>query len=74
MKKELFMNGVSIAMVNKDENTYWIEDEEWEVYKGVSRQEFIEYLKKISYTCLTTWDRQLKYDYLELVDMVKEMK
>lgn len=69
---ELFLNGAGILKAEKGK--YYIVDDVWEVYKQVDRKEFIEELKKMSWVCLTSWDRKLKYDYLELVDYVKEMK
>lgn len=72
MKKELFSNGVEIARV--DNNKYFIESEDGEYIKQVDKKEFIEYLKKISYSCLTSWNKEIRQQYLELVDIVKEMK
>lgn len=72
MRKELFMNGVGIIAVI--DNKFYIEDETWGCYKECSKNEFIEELKKLSWVCLTTWNKDLKKDYLELVDIVKELK
>jgi hypothetical protein len=69
---ELFFNGAGILKAEKGK--YYIVDDVWEVYKEVDREEFIEELKKMSWVCLTTWDKGLRYDYLKLVDYVKEMK
>lgn len=72
MRKELMMNGVGVmAIIN---NEFFIEDEEWGCYKGCSKNEFIEELKKISWVCLTSWNEDLKEAYLDLVNYTKEMK
>lgn len=69
---ELIFNRAGILKAEKGK--YYIVDDVWEVYKEVDRKEFIEELKKMSWVCLTSWDRKLKYDYLGLVDYVKECK
>lgn len=43
------------------------------VLKQVDRKQFIEELKKYSWTCLTSWDKNLRQQYLDLIDYVKEM-
>lgn len=68
---ELMMNGVGVLKV--EDGMYYIVDDEWEVYKQVDRKDFIEELKKMSYVCLTSWDKGLRKEYLDLVDYVKEM-
>lgn len=72
MIKQLFINGVGVMAIIEDE--YYIEDELLEGYKKVNRDMFIEKLKNISWTCLTSWDKKLRQDYLDLVDYVNEMK
>ena len=67
---ELFMNGWSILKIDGD--LYYITDEKFGVYKQVDRKEFIEELKRVSWVCLTTWDKTLRQQYLDLVDYVKE--
>ena len=52
---------------------YYIVDEQWECYKECTRNEFIQELNKYAYTCLTSWDKQLRQDYLDLVDYCEEM-
>ena len=66
---ELFMNGAGI--MKADNGKYYIVDEEWECYKGCTKNEFIEELKKMSWVCLTTWNKELRQQYLDLVDYVK---
>lgn len=70
MKKELMMNGVGVMAII--DNKFYIVDEKWECYKECSKNDFIEELKKMSWVCLTTWDEELKKDYLDLVNYVKE--
>lgn len=72
MRKDLFMNGVGVMAVI--DNKYYVEDDEWGCYKGVTREEFIEELKQMSWVCLTSWDEKTRQDYLDLVNCVKEMK
>jgi len=71
MRKELFMNGVGIMAII--DGKYYIEDEEWGCYKGCNRNEFIEELKQISWVCLTSWNKQLRNEYLDLVNYCKEL-
>lgn len=65
MRKELMMNGVGVMAII--DNKFYIEDEQWGCYKGCSKNEFIEELKKMSWVCLTSWDEELKNSYLDLV-------
>lgn len=72
MRKELFMNGVGVMAVI--DNKYYLEDYEFGCYKGCTRNEFIEELKNVSWTCLSSWSRDLRKQYLDLVDYVNNMK
>ena len=69
MRKELMFNGAGIMAII--DNKYYIVDETWECYKGCTRDEFIEELNKYSYTCLTSWNKQLRQDYLDLIEYCK---
>lgn len=69
---ELFSNGAGI--MRADETGYYILDKEWECYIKVSRQAFINELRNISWVCLTTWNKELRQEYLDMIDYVKEMK
>ena len=64
------MNGVGIMTI--ENGKYYITNEEWECYQECTRNEFIEELKKMSWVCLTSWDKELRQQYLDLVDYVKE--
>lgn len=66
----LMMNGVGVMTI--ENGKYYITDEEWECYKECSRNDFIEELKKMSWVCLTSWSEELRQQYLDLVDYVKE--
>ncbi len=68
---ELMFNGAGIFKVSK--NKFYIVDDVWEVYKEVNKNEFIKELKKMSWVCLTSWDKKLKEDYIKLVDYVNEL-
>lgn len=73
MKKSLFANGVEIIRI--ENNEYYISTEEngWEYLKEVTRDEFIEELKKISWVCLTSWSKKLKQEYLDLVEYTNKI-
>lgn len=66
----LMMNGVGIMTI--ENGKYYIINEEWECYQECTRNEFIEELKKMSWVCLTSWNKELRQQYLDLVDYVKE--
>jgi hypothetical protein len=72
MKKELFMNGVGILKIEND--NFYIVDDDDEFYIKVNKETFIEELKRLSWVCLTTWNKELKEDYLDIVNYVKELK
>lgn len=72
MRKELFINGVGVMAII--DNKFYIVDKEWECYKGCSKNEFIEELKKMSWICLTSWDKDLRETYLNLVNYTKGME
>jgi len=65
---ELFINGTGI--LKAENGKYYITDDEWEVYKKVNKNDFIKELNKYAYVCLTSWDKELKKQYLDLVDYV----
>lgn len=65
----------SIGGVMKIENgEYYILNEVsgYECYVKCTRNEFIEELKRMSWVCLTSWDKGYRQQYLDLVDYVKE--
>ena len=68
---ELIFNGYGILKV--ENGNYYIVDNVWECYKQVDRNEFIKEMNKFAYVCLTSWDKQDRQNYLDLVDYVKEM-
>ena len=70
MRKDLMMNGVGIMAIIDDK--FYIEDEEWGCYKSCTEKEFIEELKKISYICLTSWNKEVRKEYLDFVDYTQE--
>ena len=72
MKKELFMNGVGILKIDND--NFYIVDDNDEFYVKVNKTALIEELKRLSWVCLTTWNKELKEDYLDIVNYVKELK
>lgn len=71
---KLFMNGAECMEV--ENGKYYIANEEtdWDYMKECTRNEFIRELKEMSWVCLTTWDKELTKQYLDLVNYVKEMK
>ena len=68
---ELFMNGSGYMKVENE--NYYIVDDEWEYYKSCTKNEFIEELKKLSWVCLTTWNKELRQQYLDLVEYTKNI-
>lgn len=68
---EFMFNGYGILKV--ENGNYYIVDNVWECYKQVDRNEFIKEMNKFAYVCLTSWDKQDRQNYLDLVDYVKEM-
>lgn len=68
----VFINGVSVIGIENGE--YLITDREWECYKKVTRKEFIEELKNLSWVCLTSWSKELREQYLKLVDYCNKLE
>lgn len=69
---ELMFNGMGILKV--EDGNYYIVDEEFEVYKKVTREDFIKDMNKYAYVCLTSWDKQSRQNYLDLVDYVERIR
>lgn len=71
--KNLMFNGAECMKV--ENGKYYIVNEEtdWDYMKECTRNEFIQELKNMSWVCLTTWDKELTKQYLDLVDYVKEV-
>lgn len=68
---ELIFNGMGILKV--EDGNYYIVDEIFEVYKKVTKEEFIWDMNKYAYVCLTSWDKQDRQNYLDLVDYVNSL-
>lgn len=71
---KLFMNGAEYMRIENGKYYKVNEETEWDVMVECTRSEFIRELKELSWVCLTTWDKELRQQYLELVDYTKEMK
>lgn len=73
-RMNLMFNGAEHFRV--ENGKYYIVDEEteYDFMRECTRSEFIKELKAMSWVCLTTWDKKLRQQYLDLVDYVKEMK
>lgn len=69
---EFMFNGMGILKIENE--NYYIVDEEWECYKKVTREEFIQDMNKYAYVCLTSWDKQARQNYLDLVDYVERIR
>ena len=67
----LMMNGEGVMSIK--DGKYYITNDEWGCYQECSRKEFIEELKNMSWVCLTSWDSQLRQDYLDLVKYTWEI-
>ena len=68
---ELMFNGMGILKV--EDGNYYIVDEKFEAYKKVTREDFIQDMNKYAYVCLTSWDKQDRQNYLDLVDYVERI-
>ena len=68
----LFMNGAEVIEISNGKYYIVNEDTDWDYMKEVSRNDFIAELKKMSWVCLTSWDKELRQQYLDLVDYAKE--
>lgn len=74
MEMNLFIDGASVLMI-KDGKYYAVnEDTDWDFMKEVSRNDFIAELKRYSWCCLTSWDKGLREEYLQMVDYCKGME
>ena len=70
---ELHNSTGGIALVENG-RFYKLNDEYgYECYVECSKSEFIEYLKGLSWVCLTSWDKNYRQDYLNLVDYVNAL-
>ena len=72
--KNLMFNGAEQMRI--ENGKYYIANEEtqWDYLKECTRSDFIKELKEMSWVCLTTWDKELRQQYLNLVDYVKGME
>ena len=69
---ELFDSTGGIMKV--ENGKYYILNKEpgYECYIECTRNEFIEELKAMSWVCLTSWNKDYRQQYLDLVDYAKE--
>ena len=74
MRKSLFMNGVEIMAII--DGRFYIPNDEygWECLVECTKNQFIEKLKQMSWVCLTTWCKELKQEYLDLVDYTNQLE
>lgn len=70
----LMFNGAEQMRVENGKYYIVNEETEYDYMKECTRNEFIVELKAMSWVCLTSWDKNLRQQYLDLVDYVKEMK
>ena len=72
--KNLFFNGAEQMKI--ENGKYYIANEEtnWDYMKECTRNEFIHELREISWVCLTSWDKKVRQDYLDLVDYTNNMR
>lgn len=72
--KHLMLDGGEVLRIENEH--YYILDETtgFDIMIEVTRNEFIKELKKYSWVCLTTWDKQTRQDYLDLVDYCSKME
>lgn len=68
---ELMFNGVGILKI--ENGNFYIVDEDFEVYKKVTKNDFIKEMNKYAYVCLTCWDKEIRKKYLDFVDYCKEI-
>lgn len=65
----LFINGVEVLRIDDNNNLYVaIEENEYDFMKKVNKIEFLEELKKYSFTCLVSWDKNIKKEYIKIVE------
>lgn len=65
-KISLFINGGENFRIENGE--YFVSD--WDVLKKVSKQEFVNELKKCDWI-LDGWNKELKNDYIKMLKMVE---
>lgn len=65
-KISLFINGGENFRIENGE--YFVSD--WDVLKKVSKQEFVNELKKCDWI-LQGWNKELKNDYIKMLKMVE---
>lgn len=65
-KISLFINGGENFRIENGE--FFVSD--WDVLKKVSKQEFVDELKKCDWI-LQGWNKELKNDYIKMLNMVE---
>lgn len=66
MKKQLFISGCEVARI--ENGNYYIsnDDDFYEVLIRVSKEEFKTEILKFKDVCFTSWDKDLKNQYLDI--------
>ena len=70
--KSLSING-EVARITND-NKFYILDYDYNILRQVNKKEFINFLKDISWVCLTTWSKDLQKKYIEFVNYTNNLK
>lgn len=65
--KKLCLDGRECLRI-QDGKYYILVEDVYDIMEEVERDRFIEELKRYSWICLTSWDKQLRQDYLDLID------
>ena len=71
--KSLHLDGGECLRI-QDGRYYILVEDVYDVMEEVDRNRFIEELKRYSWVCLTSWNKQVRQDYLDLVDYCNEVK
>lgn len=69
-KMSLFINGGENFRIENGEYFVSAWDGDWDFMKKVTKQEFVDELKKCDWT-LEGWNKELKNDYIKMLKMVE---
>lgn len=67
MKKSLSINEEVARIVVNDNETLLLICDDDVCLREVSYSEFKEFLKEISFVCITTWNEELRKNYIDFV-------
>ena len=69
----LSLMGSSAEILRIEDGNYYITNEDWGCFQKVDLETFKKKVESLKKVCTTTWDKEMRKEYQEIVDYIKEI-